>query len=1057
MNLPIRYLIFSMLALLSLFPRVYGQNLMYFKNYTTQDGLPAGTVTGIWNDARGFLWLLSENGLCRFDGYEFVSYRNNPSDINSLPSSTVLSGHSDMEGNTFFITSQAITKYVYKNESFHSLIPLSSGTDARLVHFHDKYTYILVEDRLYKVDFSAEMVKYFKIPVHQLPDARVNSMIYDDKLFMQAKGFTGYFDLSSETFHEVSLNDSPGDSLESIPLQSSYFFTKPDKQLYLSFPSHLFRYIPSQQQFTELPPRPSENSGLRGNTGFENKFNNYIFILAKSGEIEVCNLINGTSFTSDILVKMKDRFNGTIDCNGFAQISDNRIWVQSSNAGLMELSIVDDSLVLVNHFHTGNSDIPTNNCNLIHSNNDELTWFFNTVKGLVKCEKSNTLIRNYKTGITSHPSNITLSNNIRAICESASGELLTGTLDGAYNMKYHGDVIKPLKHPVTAAHIFDNNSFGTVTKDRHGTFWISSWNKPILYRLNFNERTFTEININTGNTPLTKSSIRCAYADPDDYLYLGSFSGSLYKILTSEENARLEKVSLVRKKKHSKDPAIFCISSFTKGNLLVGTSQGIFVYNKATSGLYLLNAEIPLLSSDVRSIYYTDPENIWIGTNGNGLLQYNPVNKTLRQYTKENGLSDNSVYSLLADNKKNIWMGTNRGVCRLTPSTGAFLTFSEKDGIQFEEFNTNAACLLSDGRLAFGGVNGIILFHPDTILVNKKSPEPLLLKILANNAPVALDTSFTFGYNENYLTFQFAALDLFRNEEIQYAYTLEGLDKHWTYCGKRRFTTYANLQPGSYLFKVKCTDPHGEWSRNILTIPITILTPWYKSWYFFLSIALLCAGLIYAWIRYKNKQNERVLKIRENIARDLHDEIGSNLSSISIFNQVAKESVTKNGKDIIPILDKIGEYAQISQEAMGDIVWMITTKNDTFENILTKMQGYATENIGHSSIRLFINFDEKMKHLKIGMKQRKNLYLIFKESINNILKYAQCKNIWIDLYQNNNIVTLQIKDDGKGFDMNTTGGNGLINMKKRAEEIKGLLSIDSAPGKGTGIKLMFDL
>ncbi|MBK9318587.1 MAG: hypothetical protein IPM91_07000 [Bacteroidetes bacterium] len=157
------------------------------------------------------------------------------------------------------------------------------------------------------------------------------------------------------------------------------------------------------------------------------------------------------------------------------------------------------------------------------------------------------------------------------------------------------------------------------------------------------------------------------------------------------------------------------------------------------------------------------------------------------------------------------------------------------------------------------------------------------------------------------------------------------------------------------------------------------------------------------------------------------------------------------------MLDKIGEYTQISQEAMNDIVWMIDSKNDRFENILVKMRTHAAETIGSTSIHLHLNLDERLKNVKIDMKQRKNLYLIFKESLNNILKYAQCNNVWIDLYENDKMITLMIKDDGIGFKLEDTRGNGLVNMKKRAMEIKGVLTIDSLPGKGTSVKLVFDL
>jgi signal transduction histidine kinase len=158
------------------------------------------------------------------------------------------------------------------------------------------------------------------------------------------------------------------------------------------------------------------------------------------------------------------------------------------------------------------------------------------------------------------------------------------------------------------------------------------------------------------------------------------------------------------------------------------------------------------------------------------------------------------------------------------------------------------------------------------------------------------------------------------------------------------------------------------------------------------------------------------------------------------------------------VLDKISEYTQISQEAMSDIVWMIDSKNDRFENIIVKMRTLAAETIGTSTImKLHLNFDENAKNLKIGMKQRKNLYMIYKESINNIVKYANCKNVWIDLVVNEHQVKLIISDDGQGFDPKNTQGNGLTYMKKRAEELDAMFNVNSIIGKGTSMTLEFSL
>ncbi|MES1214028.1 MAG: ATP-binding protein, partial [Bacteroidota bacterium] len=158
-----------------------------------------------------------------------------------------------------------------------------------------------------------------------------------------------------------------------------------------------------------------------------------------------------------------------------------------------------------------------------------------------------------------------------------------------------------------------------------------------------------------------------------------------------------------------------------------------------------------------------------------------------------------------------------------------------------------------------------------------------------------------------------------------------------------------------------------------------------------------------------------------------------------------------------PILQKISEYSQVSMAAMSDIVWMINARNDAFENIISRMRNLAAEIFEAKNYALHLHFDEQLQQLTLNMEQRKNFYLIYKEAINNVAKYADCHNVWITLKKENNAILLIVKDDGIGFTMNgQSKGNGLYNMQKRTEVLKGKLTIDSIIGKGTTIQLLFN-
>jgi signal transduction histidine kinase len=219
-------------------------------------------------------------------------------------------------------------------------------------------------------------------------------------------------------------------------------------------------------------------------------------------------------------------------------------------------------------------------------------------------------------------------------------------------------------------------------------------------------------------------------------------------------------------------------------------------------------------------------------------------------------------------------------------------------------------------------------------------------------------------------------------------------------------------------------------------------------------IAGLGALLIVSILFYKNHRTRQLLKLqtlRNRIASDLHDDVGSTLSSISIFSELAKEQ----SKEVIPALETIGENSRKMLESMADIVWTINPENDNFEKIISRMRSFAYELLGAKQIDFEFTADEAVGRLKLPMEVRKNLYLIFKEAITNMVKYAGAKKAYFAINATKNNLTMLIRDNGKGFDVNhPVEGNGLKNMKKRAEEIGAKLLIESEAGLGTTIQFL---
>jgi signal transduction histidine kinase len=244
---------------------------------------------------------------------------------------------------------------------------------------------------------------------------------------------------------------------------------------------------------------------------------------------------------------------------------------------------------------------------------------------------------------------------------------------------------------------------------------------------------------------------------------------------------------------------------------------------------------------------------------------------------------------------------------------------------------------------------------------------------------------------------------------------------------------------------------------DVKEFTITVAYPFWKTWWFILFTPLAVAALLYWLYRYRVQQLLKMQQMRNSISRDLHDEIGSSVSSINMLSMVAK---IKLGDEhpVTPLLKQIGLSAQNAGDSINDIIWSIHPQNDSIERIVLHMKELAAEMLEPNEIAYQLDFDNQLTQLDIPMQDRRHLFLLYKEALNNIIKYAGCKNSFLSLHVVNKNLVMKIEDDGIGFDKaKHKPGNGLINMQQRADEMKAELVIATSPGKGCCITLRYPL
>jgi ligand-binding sensor domain-containing protein/two-component sensor histidine kinase len=448
---------------------------------------------------------------------------------------------------------------------------------------------------------------------------------------------------------------------------------------------------------------------------------------------------------------------------------------------------------------------------------------------------------------------------------------------------------------------------------------------------------------------------------------------------------------------------------------------------------------------------------LFVGYFSRGFSLYDKTTKTIRHFSQGDGLASNSVTGAIEKDGM-IWIATTNGISRFDTVTKAFINYNYDNGILDNNFLSITQ--LPDGRIAAGSATGMVLFYPDSVITNRNVPPPLLSDLNVYGRKISADSlqinhqPLTVSYKENYFSIEYISLYYHNNQQIEYAYLLAGLDKNWVAAGNRRFVNYSNLKGGNYSFKVKARLPGGNWVESKFILPVIVSAAFYTQWWFYLLVAVAFVTIVYGLYHYRLQQILRMEKMRMAISSDLHDEVGATLSSISIFSEMAKQSVETSSK-AETYLQRIGERSRESIEKMSDIIWSINPENDSLVQMLARMKNYANEILEAKNILVHWMEGENLASLKLTMPQRKNLYLLFKEVINNAAKYSRATNVYIRLHTEHKCIKLSVKDDGTGFDINKVQpGNGIKNIYRRSLLLNGKVAMESNSG-GTSVLLSF--
>jgi ligand-binding sensor domain-containing protein/signal transduction histidine kinase len=494
----------------------------------------------------------------------------------------------------------------------------------------------------------------------------------------------------------------------------------------------------------------------------------------------------------------------------------------------------------------------------------------------------------------------------------------------------------------------------------------------------------------------------------------------------------------------------------SKGNLWVGTLGGL---NKIHDGQFqTFTTKDGLSSNTVISLYEDASGDLWIGTNGGGLNRFHDG-----KFVSFTGAAD-VIYRILEDQQQNLWCSSNKGIFRVNKrelDKGVVnpTFYGPADGTLTRESSGGghpAGWKTSDGRLWFATIKGLAVIDPEHIPLNTSPPPIAIEQLFVDNQSIPLTPKVTLSPGAARLDFYFTALSFIAPENVRFKYKLEGFDHDWIDGGGRRVASYTNLRPGNYVFRVIAANNDGVWNESGAALDLYLRPRFYQTYWFYLLCVLLLA--LTAWQLYRLRvrrlalQFRAVLAERNRIAREIHDNLAQDILGISVQLELVARLMPAAAESAKGHLDRARMLVRNSMTEARRYVWDLRSQELQKKDLPAALRDTTKRLTAESEIETVVEVAGPLRPLPIEVET--NLLRIGQEAVNNAVKHARAKRIEVGLNFETRKVQLSVRDDGRGFDPSeqiADGHFGLLGMRERAEQIGGVLSIDSAPERGTQI------
>jgi signal transduction histidine kinase/DNA-binding response OmpR family regulator/ligand-binding sensor domain-containing protein len=991
------YVVVYCMLLLCINYSAIAQATQGYEQISTDQGLSQGMIYDILQDKEGFIWAGTKDGLNRYDGYNFKVFTNDPYNTKTLSSNSINKLFEDSKGRIWVGT---------ENEGLN-VYDKKSGNFFRILHSNENAN-----------ELSNNIIKI----IEEMPDGRMLIATDDGKINIITLA-TNFFDK----------NEQPIISKIYLPNNTKVYGMGNDKNKNTwigGMDGTVYKFDAVKNSFTLLP------NGQLLNNGY----------FTKSEDI----LINNNLYLYDGKVVTPLFDTNKIPEGNIIFKPNSNLWDKHHR----EISFYDISAWVPNKTVQWDMKLPA-------ETRIKYPYIFDK-SGLLWCGTVGYGLRKYN--IANEKFNAQLKAfSIYSIIPNTDNDIFLGDVGYWWKRLQSNKVEENAFTKIPQVTQLDNFIIAKT-----GDYWLKSDDKGFFKYNPLTNKLTPYPSINNYEGMGSKQPI---IEDSKNQIWFPGLGGTIMLLHTGTEKITTININTNAAKSLSDFAITTALYEDKKGEYWIGTLDGFAkviladIKNAETQvKWYYNNSNSNSLNYKHVSCFIDDPANadyLWIGTKGGGLNRLEKSTGNFLHLTTKDGLPDNVVYGLVADDAGNIWGSTNKGLfCMTAAKKGEinnwnFRNFTKSDGLQDNEFNTNAYTKLPNGNLAFGGVNGLNIFNPKEVLEGVYMPNVYITNILINNQPVQSgdktnvlkntieqSKSITLTHLQDILTFEFSSLDFTTPNQNKYRYQLVGIDKEWVESGSRRSATYLHLPSGKYIFKVQGSNSHGIWSDKIVTIEIKILPPWWKTWWAYLAYLLIFGFAIRAFFTFNvnkaklqnqlqyEKQEAKKIKELDTIKTQLYTnithEFRTPLTVILGMAQQIKEQpekhldnginmIIRNGNGLIKLVNEMLDLAKLESGKMllhneiGDIISYIRYVVESFHSLAQSQK----KNL-HFLVEidaLTISFDaEKMQQIVSNL-------------LSNALKFTpENGNVYISISINNTteqikekVIFIKVKDTGIGI------------------------------------------